>query len=173
MKFTYEGFNNVGQAKKGEIEAPDEGKAAELLRDDGIFAQKLCGEGEKLKTVLPGNDTAKSDMLMPWQEPAPSKPIMGSVTIAPDPVPQNKDFKEYWKQQRMSMPSEKPTIIIPAKEWKHNFKSNLKAIDEVLAYYEKSKDLPKFPAATIKAAKAAAVQELLKQAIMKAVAENR
>lgn len=163
MKFQYEGFNNVGQAKKGEIEAPDEGKAAELLRDEGIFAQKLVGEGETLKTVLPGNDTTKPDkMVMPWQDPEPPK------------LEDDEEFKKARERQKriderlFKKPAETKTLIMPEREWKANLKHNLDAIDEVVAQFKKLR--PKADKRTT-AAKDAAVDELVGQAIKRAVAE--
>lgn len=168
MKFKYEGFNNMGQARKGEVEAPSEGKAVELLREDGIFAQKIVGEGEVLETVLPGNDEApKEAMVMPWQDPAPAE----SKII--DPAPPKAKLPAI-VPGFPAKPAETKTIIVPGCKWKSNLKNNLDAIDEVVMHFEKLR--PKSKKATeldkrITAAKNAAVDELVSQAIKKAVAE--
>ena len=52
MKFKYEGFLRNGSIKRGSIEAEDTGKAAEMLREEGIFAQQLVQAEQELKPIL-------------------------------------------------------------------------------------------------------------------------
>jgi len=168
MKFAYEGFTALGEAKKDVIEAKDQGEAAKLLREKGIFAQNIAAEADgALKTVLPGNDKKKADMVMPWQDPAEESQII-------DPQKESKAKARYDAHRALqeplpAEPAKTLTIILPTKEWKRRLKAHLDAIDEVVEQFEKLRPPKKHP--TITAAKKAAVEELVKQAIMKAVAD--
>jgi len=183
MKFAYEGFTALGEAKKDVIEAKDQGEAAKLLREKGIFAQNIAAEADgALKTVLPGNDKKKADMVMPWQDPAEESQIIDTQKESKakaryqiiDTQKESKAKARYDAHRALqeplpAEPAKTLTIILPTKEWKRRLKAHLDAIDEVVEQFEKLRPPKKHP--TITAAKKAAVEELVKQAIMKAVAD--
>ena len=164
MKFRFEGFTSLGQAVSDTIEAKDEGQAAQLLRDKGIFAQNFVPEGQPMTRVLPGGKPMKeADVMFPWQDPPPPEPKKTTVA-APPPASTEKTV--------IMTEEDKKKIVMPERAWKSNLKANLEAIEEVFEYYDKNKkSLPKFSEAQIKAAKADATEELLKQAFMRAVKE--
>jgi len=162
MKFRFEGFTSLGQAVSDTIEAKDEGQAAQLLRDKGIFAQNFVPEGQPMTRVLPGGKpmSKEADVMFPWQDPPPPEPK--KTTVA---APQT-------EKTVIMTDEDKKKIVMPERAWKTNLKANLEAIEEVFSYYDKNKkSLPKFSEAQIKEAKAAATEELLKQAFMRAVKE--
>lgn len=73
MKFCYEGFTSSGEVKRGEVDAASEVKVAEMLRDQGIYAQRIEEKGpEPMKTVLPGGPPIESSSDPVRQDPAPS-----------------------------------------------------------------------------------------------------
>lgn len=166
MKFTFEGFTSLGQAVSDTVEAKDEGHAAQILRDKGIFASQFVPEGQPMKKILPGaHAAAKQDgeMMFPWQDPPPTPQVKPTVRETTGPA----------QTQTVIMPeADKKKIVLPDRAWKTNLKANLEAIEEVFEYYDKNKkSLPKFSEAQIKTAKADATEELLKQAFMRAVKE--
>lgn len=180
MKFKYEGFTALGQAVSATVDAKDEGEAAAALRDQGIFANQLVPDSSPMKTILPGNRTpptqkSESEMMYPWQE--------AKVELVPPPVPEpainrpppthdyNLPDRPEVIQSRIDFkvdPREEATLakkpkLVVLERWRDDLDSNLKAISEVVAQYDKAPY--KFGAP----AKKNAVDEMIKQALMRAV----
>lgn len=160
MKYQFEGFDAHGAVVKDQIDAENEGKAAEKLREKGVFAQKIqLVDGTPMKSVLGAGRKLDNQGPMPWE----SKPA-AALSPAPPAV----------KESGPAAP-QKPVEV--KSDWRLELVRDLRAIALVLKHCEKSKKaapamyaaLDELPPAAVKAGKEMAAKELIAKAIAAAV----
>lgn len=149
MKYQFEGFDAHGAVVKDQIEAEDEGRAAEKLREKGVFAQKIqLVDGTPMKSVLGAG--RKLGDLLPWESKPAAAPAFSPVVTEPRPAAQ------------------KPVEV--KSDWRLDLVRDLRAIAKVLDHCEKSKKaFTGLPKAAVKTGKEMAAKELIAKAIAVAV----
>ena len=150
MKYNYEAFNAQSTVSTGQIEAKSEQDAAQLLRDRGLYVQKIELEGpEPMKTVfhkpLPEGQFEKTE---------------GGLKVVD-------------KALKTEIDNLAATQIMPKPNWKSELENDLAMIEEVVSHFETLPFFKKGPGSKLKTeAKELAIREMVAKAIYRGV-KNR
>lgn len=150
-RFTYDGFVKSGEPKNGYIDAETAEKAAEDLREKGIFVSELRQDGETMKNVVSGGKSLDYDAEMERMR----QEAMENDRVAEKPVaPPRRIMAE-----GESGPAESKTLVMPKPDWKGYLQRELRHIAVVTEFVQTQKqfkelglDLPELKKELVKAA---------------------
>ena len=165
MKYRYEGFNKVGSIKRGTIDADNIGRAAEMLREQGIFAQQLeQDDGTQMKTILGATD----------HEPEPQRSPEFIPAGPPAPLPETKIMnKNAGPKFACSTVAGLSSLVAERgmRTWQEDLEEHLNKITEMYNYKipkaKKKKD--QIPDKIIAEARDLAAKEAIKEAFLRAL----
>jgi hypothetical protein len=156
MKYRYEGFNKVGSIKRGTVEADNIGRAAEMLRNEGIFAQQLeLDDGTQMRNVLGTT------------EPESPEPAFIEKPIAPAPLPET----TIMDRPKFACSTVAGLSGRPVTTWQEDFEVCMSKIVEMYNYQPKlgKKKKDQIPAKIISEARDMAAKEAIAQAYLRAL----